>query len=70
MAEHEKNMQVAFAFQRSKDVACGICMEVILEKSSPKDRKFGLLSNCNHPYCLACIRKWRSAKQYEKKVVR
>ncbi|XP_022081162.1 probable E3 ubiquitin-protein ligase makorin-1 isoform X2 [Acanthaster planci] len=70
LAAHEKSMQEAFAFQHSKDVQCCICMEVVLEKSPAKERKFGLLSNCNHPYCLSCIRKWRSAKQYEKKVVR
>ncbi|XP_038067207.1 probable E3 ubiquitin-protein ligase makorin-1 isoform X2 [Patiria miniata] len=70
LAAHEKSMQEAFAFQHSREVLCCICMEVILEKSPAKERKFGLLSNCNHPYCLSCIRKWRSAKQYEKKVVR
>ncbi|XP_033647218.1 probable E3 ubiquitin-protein ligase makorin-1 isoform X1 [Asterias rubens] len=70
LAEHEKSMKEAFAFQNSKEVKCCICFELILEKMPAKDRKFGLLSNCNHAYCLSCIRKWRSAKQYEKKVVR
>ncbi|XP_033095752.1 probable E3 ubiquitin-protein ligase makorin-1 [Anneissia japonica] len=70
IAHHEEEMEKAFAYQRSKDVQCGICMEVILEKSNVKERKFGVLSDCKHPYCLSCIRKWRSAKHYEKKVVR
>ncbi|XP_071960923.1 probable E3 ubiquitin-protein ligase makorin-1 [Antedon mediterranea] len=70
IAGHEEEMEKAFAFQRSKDVVCGICMEIILEKTNAKERKFGILSDCKHPYCLSCIRKWRSAKHYEKKVVR
>ncbi|XP_070558317.1 probable E3 ubiquitin-protein ligase makorin-1 [Ptychodera flava] len=70
IAEHERNMEISFAVQHSKEKTCGICMEVILEKTDPKERKFGILSECSHAYCLSCIRKWRSAKQFERKIVR
>lgn len=67
---HEKDMELSFAVQRSKDIICGICMEVIYEKTNACERRFGIMSNCNHAYCLNCIRKWRSAKQFENKIVK
>ncbi|XP_063303674.1 E3 ubiquitin-protein ligase makorin-1 [Pelobates fuscus] len=67
---HEKDMELSFAIQRSKDIVCGICMEVVYEKANPSERRFGMLSNCNHSYCLKCIRKWRSAKQFESKIIK
>ena len=30
-----------------------------MEKENPSERRFGLLS-CDHPFCLACVRGWRS----------
>lgn len=38
------------------DVECGICLERIALKEDPR---FGLL-NCDHAFCLSCIRTWRS----------
>ena len=35
---------------------CGICMEKVMEKANVKDRQFGILTGCNHIFCLACIR--------------
>ncbi|XP_043944418.1 E3 ubiquitin-protein ligase makorin-1 [Protopterus annectens] len=67
---HEKDMELSFAVQRSKDVICGICMEVVYEKTNPSDRRFGILSNCSHTYCLKCIRKWRNAKHFESKIIK
>ncbi|KAM6202881.1 E3 ubiquitin-protein ligase makorin-1 isoform 2-T2 [Rhynchocyon petersi] len=67
---HEKDMELSFAVQRSKDMVCGICMEVVYEKANPSERRFGILSNCSHTYCLRCIRKWRSAKQFESKIIK
>lgn len=63
-------MELSFAVQRSKDMVCGICMEVVYEKANPSERRFGILSNCSHTYCLKCIRKWRSAKQFESKIIK
>uniref|UniRef100_A0A2K5HRK0 RING-type E3 ubiquitin transferase n=1 Tax=Colobus angolensis palliatus TaxID=336983 RepID=A0A2K5HRK0_COLAP len=67
---HEKDMELSFAVQRSKDMVCGICMEVVYEKANPSERLFVILSNCNHTYCLKCIRKRRSAKQFESKIIK
>ncbi|CAL8405235.1 unnamed protein product [Arctogadus glacialis] len=67
---HEKDMEISFAIQRSKDMMCGVCMEVVFEKTNPSERRFGILSNCSHCYCLKCIRKWRSAKQFESKIIK
>lgn len=41
----------------SQNLECGICFENPLEKCN----RFGLLTECDHPFCLHCIRKWRSA---------
>jgi E3 ubiquitin-protein ligase makorin len=46
------------AIRRSAHVECGICMERVTEKSNPAERRFGLL-NCEHAFCLSCIRNWR-----------
>uniref|UniRef100_A0A2K6D7D4 RING-type E3 ubiquitin transferase n=1 Tax=Macaca nemestrina TaxID=9545 RepID=A0A2K6D7D4_MACNE len=67
---HEKAMEFSFAVQRSKDRVCGICMEVVYEKANPSEHRFGILSNCNHTFCLKCIRKWRSAKEFESRIVK
>ncbi|XP_072309444.1 probable E3 ubiquitin-protein ligase makorin-1 [Eucyclogobius newberryi] len=67
---HEKDMELSFAVQRSKDMMCGVCMEVVFEKVNPSERRFGILSNCCHCYCLKCIRKWRRAKQFESKIIK
>ena len=68
--EHEKEMEQAFAFQRSLDKACGICMDLIMEKETLSERRFGILEKCDHIFCLSCIRKWRSTKQFDKKTIR
>lgn len=67
--QHEKNMELSFAIARSKEKSCGICFEVIMEKANGEQR-FGILPNCNHCFCLSCIRKWRQARQFENKIIR
>uniref|UniRef100_A0A2K5E282 RING-type E3 ubiquitin transferase n=1 Tax=Aotus nancymaae TaxID=37293 RepID=A0A2K5E282_AOTNA len=64
----EKDMELLFAVPHSKDMVCGICMEVVYEKTNPCELCFKILSNCNHIYCLKCICKRRSAKQFESKI--
>ncbi|EFJ52753.1 hypothetical protein VOLCADRAFT_102729 [Volvox carteri f. nagariensis] len=44
---------------RSASVECGICLELVLSKPSVSERRFGLLTSCDHAFCLACIRSWR-----------
>ena len=41
----------------NKNIECGICLEVIINS---RDGRFGLLTGCNHTFCLKCIREWRS----------
>ncbi|XP_007948097.1 probable E3 ubiquitin-protein ligase makorin-3 [Orycteropus afer afer] len=67
---HERDMELSFAVQCSMDKVCGICMEVVYEKANPSDCRFGILSNCNHTYCLKCIREWRRAKHLENRVIK
>ena len=66
----ERDMEEAFAVQRSAEKLCGICMEVVWEKENASDKRFGILENCNHIFCLPCIRKWRASKSYENKIVK
>ncbi|XP_006927109.1 LOW QUALITY PROTEIN: probable E3 ubiquitin-protein ligase makorin-3, partial [Pteropus alecto] len=67
---HEKDMELSFAVQRSMDKVCGICMEVVYEKANPSDCRFGILSSCNHAYCLKCIRRWRTATQFGNRLIK
>lgn len=69
MKQHEAEMEQAFAVAKSKDRTCGICMEVVVDKPKSEAR-FGIMPNCNHCFCLACLRKWRQAKQFENKIIR
>ncbi|KAM4830831.1 E3 ubiquitin-protein ligase makorin-3 [Urocitellus parryii] len=68
MEAHERDMELSFAVQRSMDKVCGICMEVVYEKANPCDRRFGILYNCNHTFCIQCIRRWRSVRQFENRI--
>lgn len=67
--QHEKDMELSFAIARSQNKTCGICFDTIMEKSG-REKRFGILPNCNHIFCLECIRKWRQAKQFENKITR
>lgn len=44
-------------------------MDVVLEKERGSERRFGILQNCNHVYCLTCIRKGRQSRQFESKEI-
>lgn len=45
---------------------CGICFEPVLSKADPR---FGLL-NCEHPFCISCIRNWRSKVAFDANNIR
>ena len=66
----QQDMELSFAVQRSESQVCGICMEVVWQKQPPSAQRFGILTSCSHVYCLDCIRKWRSARQFENIVIR
>jgi E3 ubiquitin-protein ligase makorin len=46
--------------QKSQEVECCVCLERVLSKPRIAERKFGILSGCDHAFCIACIRGWRS----------
>ncbi|CAM4733276.1 hypothetical protein PO909_020988 [Leuciscus waleckii] len=68
MAAFEMDMERAFAAQQSQDKQCKICLDVVYEKTSPSERRFGILSSCVHTYCLSCIRQWRCAEQFQNQI--
>ena len=45
--------------QISSEQECAICLDLVMEKENPSDRRFGLMS-CDHTFCLGCVRGWRS----------
>ena len=55
---HARHDRLA-ALRHSQGVECCVCLERVLDKPTAAERKFGLLS-CEHPFCLGCIRGWRS----------
>lgn len=70
LLEHEREMELSFAIQRSKDKVCGICMEVVTEKKPVTFSRFGILDKCNHIFCVDCIRRWRGNKSLEVRTIR
>nr|XP_043609691.1 putative RING-type E3 ubiquitin transferase C3H69 [Erigeron canadensis] len=63
--EHKKSCEKKHknleALKHSQDIECSVCLERVLSKPTPAERKFGLLSECDHPFCISCIRNWRSS---------
>nr|XP_016472469.1 PREDICTED: zinc finger CCCH domain-containing protein 69-like [Nicotiana tabacum] len=47
--------------KRSQEIECSVCLECVLSKSMVAERKFGILSECDHPFCISCIRNWRGS---------
>ncbi|KAJ7949152.1 Zinc finger CCCH domain-containing protein 69 [Quillaja saponaria] len=66
--EREEHMKTCEKMQKhleslksSQDIECSVCLERVLSKPTAAERKFGLLSECDHPFCISCIRNWRSS---------
>lgn len=57
----QQNSKHLEALRRSQEIECSVCLERVLSKPAPAERKFGLLSECDHPFCVSCIRNWRSS---------
>ncbi|KAL8542341.1 hypothetical protein ACS0TY_003276 [Phlomoides rotata] len=49
------------ALTHSQEIECSVCLERVLSKSAAGERKFGILSECDHPFCISCIRNWRGS---------
>lgn len=57
----EKKHKHLEALKHSQEIECSVCLERVLSKATAAERKFGLLSECDHPFCISCIRNWRSS---------
>ena len=44
---------------------CGVCLENVVLSG----KRFGLLSKCEHCFCIDCLRKWRNRKSKQDPVV-
>jgi len=56
----KKNNKLLEAMRKSEDIECGVCLDRVLSKPTAAERRFGLLSDCDHSFCISCIRNWRS----------
>ena len=47
----------------SQDLKCAVCLETVVKTDSEHvlPRRFGILPNCAHVFCLECIRGWRKS---------
>jgi E3 ubiquitin-protein ligase makorin len=64
--EQHEQQWVQQEMAASQDLECGICFENVLSKGE----RFGLLTGCNHAFCLSCIRSWRAEGAIDKAAVR
>jgi len=62
----QKTKVVKNDVQQSRKAECGICKEGVLERG----HRFGLLTGCNHAFCLPCIREWRGVLHQKKEATR
>lgn len=58
-AGNAKHIERCARRQPSEDIECGVCYEKPLAMS----RRFGILTGCDHAFCLSCIREWRDKGQ-------
>ncbi|KAK4842229.1 hypothetical protein QYF36_017963 [Acer negundo] len=57
----EKKQKHLESLRRSQEIECSVCLDRVLSKPTAAERKFGLLSECDHPFCISCIRNWRNS---------
>ncbi|NP_001334310.1 CCCH zinc finger familyprotein [Solanum lycopersicum] len=56
----EKRQKRLELLKHSQEIECSVCLERVLSKTTAAERKFGILFECDHPFCISCIRNWRS----------
>jgi len=61
--DQEKSEMDLFEKSASEDLECGICLEVVMKNG---DGRFGILTGCDHAFCLKCIKNWRSSDMSQK----
>ena len=42
------------------ELDCGICLDSVVSKN----KRYGILTRCSHPFCLDCLKQWRKSKQH------
>ncbi|KAF8111824.1 hypothetical protein N665_0072s0036 [Sinapis alba] len=57
----EKKHKQLEALKLSQEVECCVCLERVLSKPTPAEQKFGLLTECDHDFCIGCIRNWHNS---------
>ncbi|KAF7836031.1 E3 ubiquitin-protein ligase makorin [Senna tora] len=57
----EKKGKYLQTLNDSQEIECNICLEHVLSKPKASDRKFGVLPECDHAFCISCIRNWRNS---------
>ncbi|KAL3719176.1 hypothetical protein ACJRO7_004175 [Eucalyptus globulus] len=57
----EKKQKQLEALKLSQEIECSVCLDRVLSKPTAAERKFGILSECDHAFCITCIRNWRSS---------
>lgn len=55
----QHNQKRLEALRNSQEIECSVCLDRVLSKPTAAERKFGLMSECDHPFCISCIRNWR-----------
>ncbi|KAI4383906.1 hypothetical protein MLD38_009695 [Melastoma candidum] len=64
-AEHaatcERKQKQLESLKLSQEIECSVCLDRVLSKPAAAERKFGILSECDHPFCITCIRNWRNS---------
>ncbi|KAJ6402730.1 hypothetical protein OIU84_014769 [Salix udensis] len=56
----EKNQKFHVAVKQSEEIECCVCLDRVLSKPTAAERKFAVLPECDHPFCISCIRNWRN----------
>ncbi|KAJ4839481.1 hypothetical protein Tsubulata_030718 [Turnera subulata] len=47
--------------KRSEEIECCVCLDRVLSKPRASDRKFAVLPECDHAFCMSCIMRWRNS---------
>jgi len=68
--KHEEDLELSCKIQDSENQACTICMEIVWQKLDKSHRRFGILENCEHCFCLGCVREWRATSMADTSAIR
>ncbi|GIX88692.1 probable E3 ubiquitin-protein ligase makorin-2 [Caerostris extrusa] len=53
------DMDEAISYTNTVDSQCAICHDKVQEKGQIAKLTFGMQENCQHVFCLGCIREWK-----------